>query len=245
MPRTARIALVGDHDPAVTAHVAIPKALALAAEALDAPLEWAWVGTDAIDPGDAGRALGGFGGVWCVPASPYRSFDGALAAIRHAREGGVPFLGTCGGFQHALIEFARNVLGHGEADHTESNPEATLALVAPLSCSLVGARGRVRLHDGGRARAAYGGETAEEAYHCSYGLNPAHAALLDGSALRVTGVDDGGDARVVELDGHPFFVATLFQPERAALAGTPHPLVNAFAAAVSTHAGADATTVGR
>jgi CTP synthase (UTP-ammonia lyase) len=236
MPHPTRIALVGDHDPAVTAHAAIPLALARAAEGLGAPLEWAWVGTDEVDPARPAERLAGFHGVWCVPASPYRSFEGALAAIRHAREGGVPFLGTCGGFQHAVIEFARGVLGHAGADHAESNPQAEMALVAPLSCSLVGARGRVHLRDGGRARERYGAASAEEAYHCSYGLNPAHAPLLAGSALRVTGVDDGGEVRIVELEGHPFFVATLFQPERAALAGAAHPLVDAFAAAAARHA---------
>ena len=236
MPRPVRIALVGDHDPAVTAHAAIPRALSLASESVGAPVEGTWVGTETIDPERVGDRLADCDGVWVVPASPYRSFDGALAAIRHAREGGVPFLGTCGGFQHAVVEFARHVLGHGDADHAESNPDAALPLVAPLSCSLVGARGRVHLHNGGRAREAYGAASAEEAYHCSYGVNPAHAHLLAGSALRVTGVDDAGEVRVVELAGHPFFVATLFQPERAALAGAAHPLVDAFAAAAAAHA---------
>ena len=62
--------------------------------------------------------------MWCVPGSPYHSAEGALAAIRFAREKRRVFLGTCGGFQHALIEFARNVLGVSQAEHAETAPTA-------------------------------------------------------------------------------------------------------------------------
>ena len=89
--------------------------------------------------------LAAFDGVWCVPASPYANTEGALNAIRVAREHRIPFLGTCGGFQHAVIEYARNVLGWTAADHAEVNPQAALALIAPLSCSLVEKTGEIRL----------------------------------------------------------------------------------------------------
>ncbi|HEY9516209.1 MAG TPA: hypothetical protein VIQ74_11065, partial [Gemmatimonadaceae bacterium] len=98
MPPSLHIALVGDYDPAVTAHQAIPRALALAAERLGVDVEQHWLPTDAVDADDP---LAGVDAVWCVPASPYRSADGALRAIRAARESGRPFLGTCAGFQHA------------------------------------------------------------------------------------------------------------------------------------------------
>ena len=113
-----RLALIGDHNPEVVAHRAIPLALELAQKNLSSVLQWDWIGTDAIT--DAPRQLAGHAGVWCVPASPYKSMDGALAAIRFARETKRPFLGTCGGFQHALIEFARNVIGVTGADHAET-----------------------------------------------------------------------------------------------------------------------------
>ena len=70
--------------------------------------------------------------------------DGALRAIRFARETPRPFLGTCGGFQHALIEYARSVLGWADADHAESAPGAGRAVVSPLSCALVEAIDVVR-----------------------------------------------------------------------------------------------------
>lgn len=99
-----RLALIGDYDAKKTAHVAIPRALEHARQAMGENLDWEWIGTERIiNPADT---LAGFSGVWVTPGSPYVSMDGALAAIRHAREKDLPFLGTCGGFQHALVEFA-------------------------------------------------------------------------------------------------------------------------------------------
>lgn len=89
----------------------------------------------------------GFDAVWVLPGSPYASEAGALAAIRTAREDGIPFLGTCGGFQHALLEYARNVCGLTRAAHAENDPAADSGdlLIAPLACSLVGHEGVVRV----------------------------------------------------------------------------------------------------
>jgi CTP synthase (UTP-ammonia lyase) len=159
--------------------------------------------------------------------------DGALRAIRYAREHGVPFLGTCGGFQHALIEYARSALGLREAEHAESTPGAGVQLIAPLSCSLVGVSGPVRFAAGSRVRAIYGASEATETYHCNYGLSPRYAGRFAAGPLRITATDDAGEPRVVELEGHPFFVATLYQPERWALRGALHPLVAAFVAAAA------------
>ena len=222
---TAHVALVGDHDPAVLAHRAIPLALAAAADAEGCAVTWAWVATDAIHE-DAD--LGGFDAVWCVPASPYRSADGALRAIRVARESGRPFLGTCGGFQHAALEYARVVLGWADAEHAETAPDAARPVVTPLACALVERTGSVRFRPGSRLARAYGAAGSEEGYHCRFGLAPDFQRALAGGPLRVAAEDDAGDVRAVELDGHPFFVATLFQPERAALAGIAPPLVRAF-----------------
>ncbi|HEX8149893.1 MAG TPA: CTP synthase [Pyrinomonadaceae bacterium] len=230
--RALRVGLVGDYNPQVKAHVAIPKALALASGEEGLGVEAAWVATSSLGD-DPGERLAPFDALWCVPASPYANTEGALGAIRFARERRVPFLGTCGGFQHAVIEYARNVLGHARADHAETNAAAEMPLIAPLACALVGARGRVRFAAGSRVGDIYGAGEAVEEYNCSYGFNPGYLPLLERSAMKVTGVDDEGGVRVVELPEHPFFVATLFQPERSALAGRTHPLVRAFLCAAS------------
>ncbi len=220
-----RVGLVGDYDAPVPAHQAIPLALREAGGALGLGVQFEWIPTDEIR---SESRLTGFDGLWCVPASPYRSMDGALLAIRHAREGTVPFLGTCGGFQHVIVEYARNVLGWADADHAETAPEASRAVIAPLACALVEATGSVQLFPGTRIAAAYGASETREGYRCRYGLNPAFQAALVSGPLRAAAGDESGEVRAVELEGHPFFVATLFQPERAALQGLPVPLARAF-----------------
>ena len=219
-----RIALIGEHDPTVTAHRAIPLALDRAGA------RGVWIRTDSIGA-DPAAILEAFDGLWCVPNTPYASTAGALAAIRYARLGGRPFLGTCGGFQHALLEIAEGLWGLERPAHAELDPAAPDPLIAPLACSLVEKMGGVRFVPGSRLAAIYGTEAAIEGYHCSYGLSPRHAARLREGPLRLSAVDDAGDVRAVELEGHPFFLATLYQPERAALAGRAHPLVGAFVAA--------------
>jgi CTP synthase (UTP-ammonia lyase) len=223
------IALVGDHDPAVTAHRAIPVALGLCRDRLGADLAWEWVATRAIS--DAPADLARFSGVWLVPASPYANTPGAIGAVRFARTTGRPFLGTCGGFQHALIEVARDVAGIPDADHAETNPGGRTLVVTRLSCSLVEKTGKVRFKEGSLLARAYGSLEATEGYRCNYGLNRQHVALLEIAGLRFTAEDEAGDIRGAELPSHPFFAGVLFQPERAALKDQIPPLVLAFASA--------------
>jgi CTP synthase (UTP-ammonia lyase) len=220
-----RIALIGDYDPQVTAHQAIPIALGMAAEHSGQGIQFQWLATDRIN---AATPLNDFDGFWCVPASPYRDMDGALRAIRFAREQQRPFLGTCGGFQHAVLEFARNVLGWSDAEHGETSPDATPELLSPLTCSLVEAVDSIHLVEGSLIAKAYENAEIREGYHCRYGVNPEFERELLKQQLHAVGHDSVGDLRAVELKDHPFFVATLFQPERAALKGILPPLVRAL-----------------
>lgn len=226
------VALIGDYNPTVIAHKAIPAALSRAAAEGGLQLNWTWVHTSRLGA-DIVQDLGAFSALWCVPASPYANTAGAVAAIRFARETGRPFLGTCGGFQHALLDYAEAVWGLSTAAHAELDPEAPDPVIARLDCALVEARGEVRLTPGSRLATIYGGPRATEAYHCRYGLNPRYAARLEVGPLRVSARDAVGDVRAVELEGHPFFVATLYQPERAVLTGRSHPLIAAFVATAS------------
>ena len=230
MPDLPTISLFGAYDPAITAHQAIPQALERAERLTSQRLSWQWVSTLAITADPA--LLLAYRGVWAVPASPYRSMLGALTAIRHARESNLPFLGTCGGFQHALIEFARHVVGLEGADHAETNPAANDLVVQPLACSLVGQTGDLTFVPGSRLYGYYSGHSAREAYHCNYGINPAYRARLESAGLRFTAFDSVGEIRAFELPSHPFFVGTLFQPERSALENRSHPIIHAFAEAV-------------
>ena len=222
------IGLIGDYNAAVTAHLAIPQAISLAAETQGLSVGFEWVPTDEIS---SVERIEQFAGLWCVPGSPYRSMDGALRAIRFARETRRPFLGTCGGFQHAVVEYARNVLGWADAEHAETAPEARRPVISLLECGLVEVTNTLRLKAGSRISRAYGREEIVEGYHCRYGLNPEFLSQLTSTGLRIAAVDGSGEVRALELDEHPFFVATLFQPERAALRGECPPLVAAFVAA--------------
>jgi CTP synthase (UTP-ammonia lyase) len=222
-----KIALVGDFNETQKAHQAIPRALAAAPEA---STEGVWVPTDSVGNG---KSLSEFDGIWCVPGMPYRNAEGAIQAIRRARETRTPFLGTSAGFQYALIEHARNVLGMSDADHQKTNPKAATPLISPLGCALAGVKARVRLSPGSTLHRAYGVPETTVEYHCSFGLNSRYRRLLESSSLHVSAVDDQDEIRAVELDGHPFFAATLFQPEM----DVPSAFVNAFVAACARQQG--------
>ena len=187
-----------------------------------------WLETDGLPASDELRHLDG---IWCVPGSPYRSMDGALAAIRLAREVGISFLGTCGGFQHALIEYARNVAGIEDAEHAESSPMAERLVIEPLACSLIGTEGEIRPLPDTRLADIYGPGRHRERYHCSYGLAPGFDHLLENGDLRACAVDEHGQLRAIELSGERFWLATLFQPELSSPPGRPHPVIAAFVAA--------------
>jgi CTP synthase (UTP-ammonia lyase) len=225
-----RIALVGDYDENIVAHRAIPIALELAVNDLRADVSWEWLPTRELQPTAEAR-LEPYAAVWCVPGSPYRNTHGVIEAIRFARLQRRPFLGTCGGFQHALLEYAQAVWGI-DAMHAETNPEAEDPVIAPLVCSLVEVRGGLRFEPGSRLRAIYGRDSASEEYHCNYGLNPRYATRLQSGPLEIAARDDEGGVRAVELGEHPFFIGTLFQPERAAVREQTPPLVKAFVGAV-------------
>lgn len=229
------IAIVGDRDPSLVTHQATEASLEHAAAFLGLDLTYRWTPTPVL-AAEAERELAEDPGVWIAPGSPYRSMEGALAAIRLAREEGVPLLGTCGGFQHVVIEYARNVLGFEDAQHAEYDPYASTLFVTPLTCSLAGRTMQVRMKPGSRAAEFYGATLAEERYHCNFGLNPARRDVLDDCGLRVAAVDPDGEARVVEIPEHPFYVATLFVPQMGSSPDRPHPLVLAFVQAAARRA---------
>jgi CTP synthase (UTP-ammonia lyase) len=239
MTNTARIALVGDRSPQVRSHARIPALLDALRDRDGLDLDAYWIPTEDAESAESG-GVEGFDAVWVLPGSPYRSEAGVLAAIRTAREKGIPFLGTCGGFQHALLEFARDVCGLGEVVHAENTPGSGSeeALIMPLACSLVGHEAAVLVSPGSQAGQLIGAERSLERYHCNYGPNPQYLDTLRGHGLRFTGTDGAGDVRIAELPEHPFFLATLFQPELHGDGTRPHPIIRGLASAAVRHAAA-------
>jgi CTP synthase (UTP-ammonia lyase) len=232
-----RVALVGDRSPNVRAHARIPVIIDALLGRDGLVLDAYWIATEDATEDD----LCGFDAIWLTPGGPYRSAEGAIAAARTAREHAIPFLGTCGGYQHALIEFARDVCGMPDVSHAEylpedQRPDPSKFLIIPLTCSLVGHEGAVRITPGSLAERILGSERTIERYHCSYGLNPDYLGTLSEHGLRFSGHDEDGQVRIAELPGHPFFLATLFQPELAGDGTRPHPVIRALAAAAADRA---------
>ena len=219
MQSEIRVGLIGDFNEQHRAHQAIPRALQAASDGI----ELVWIPTDSVNA----KALAGFDGFWCVPGMPYKNADGAMRAIQYARTSRTPFLGTSAGFQYAILEFAKDVLGL-QAEHHKANPKAAMPLIAELSCALAGAKARIRFLPGTHLRAAYGAPEAVEEYHCSLGFNNRYRRLFESNALCIAALDDQDEVRAIELDDHPFYVATLFQPE---LHAGGSPMVAAITAA--------------
>lgn len=234
MSARVRIAIIGDFDPEFPPHRATNEAIGHAAVSLGLDAVGIWTPTESVSDQLIKRVLTGAHGLWIAPGSPYRSMDGALRAIRWARENEIPLLGTCGGFQHVVLEYARTVLGIDDAQHAEYDPYASRLFIVPLSCSLAGQRMRVTLDTGSRAAAIYGRSETEEEYYCNFGLNPEYEKAIDESGLKISGRDEQGEARVVELRSHPFFIATLFVPSLTSTPESPHPVVTALVRAAAS-----------
>ncbi|MEU3827444.1 hypothetical protein GT045_12095 [Streptomyces sp. SID486] len=232
MTNTATLALVGDRSPHVVSHTRVPVLLDALAARDRLVLDAYWISSrDA----EAEGAVRGFDAVWVLPGSPYRSEAGVLAAVRTAREEGIPFLGTCGGFQHTLLEYARNVCGLTGVAHAENDPGAEDPLIEPLACSLVGHEAAVTVAPESLAASVIGAARTVERYFCAYGPSR-HLDTLRAHGLRFSGHDEDGHVRMAELPGHPFFLASLFQPELAGDGSHPHPMVRALARAAADHA---------
>ena len=231
MAQRIRIAVVGDFHPTVPSHQAIPIAAKLASSSLGVEVVAEWIATKNI--GHAPTDLRHCDAVWCTPCPrPYENPEGVVRAIQWAREQQVPFLGTCAGFQFALIEYSRNVLRAANTAHAEMDPLDPDPLIAPLVCSLFGTEGEMSLVHGSILHKAYGTLTVREPYRCSYALNRNRYESVFAGDLNVTARDPNGEARGIELSGHPFYVGTLFQPEQRALKGELPPVVRQFILAV-------------
>jgi CTP synthase (UTP-ammonia lyase) len=221
------IAVLGDRNAESLTHREIDATLAL----LPADVDAGWL------PSPDAASAAAADCVWVVPGTPYRDDDAVLAAIRRARTAGMPILGTCGGFQYMAVEFARTVVGVSGAAHAETDPDAADPVVTRLSCSLVGEEREVAAVAGTRVADACGTAPFTGFHWCNYGLAPAHEAALVAAGLVVSARAPDAGVEAIELPGHPFYVATLFQPQvGSSETGRVHPLI---AALISAARGAD------
>jgi len=221
-----RIGVIGDYDGRPS-HVATQEAIAHCATHLGLEQETKWIPTNSTKAGNA-QNLGGFDAFWCAPGSPYRSAQGAMNAILFARENDYPFIGTCGGFQHVVLEFARDILGMPEIAKTDFDPYNTNLLISALSCSLVGETRNILLIKGTKVAQIYCAKDSEERFNCNFGLSESCKNELVAHGFVVSGTTEEGDTRILELPQNKFFIATLFQPQLSSTPENPHKLILSF-----------------
>ncbi|CAI3119733.1 CTP synthase [Acinetobacter oleivorans] len=229
-PRMAKICLLGDFSDEVVAHRAINLSFIIAETKYKDKLTHSWVRTKDIDE-DISSQFSEYDAIWCVPASPYENMSGVLNVLNYARTNKIPFLGTCGGYQHVLVEYARNVLSLTDADHAEVHPDAVIQIVSPLSCALVETNEVLSIHNGTFLHEIYGVNQVEEQYHCSFGFNEDYLECFKSDSFKFSVFNNEGNVRAFELSDHPFFVGTSYQPERASFRGELHPIVDRFISA--------------
>lgn len=214
-----KVGIVGDYNESSETHRATDLCFEIAARRLGAEVQFQWLPTSEI----VVRELPDFDAL-LIGTGVYENRSNALEAIKFARANLIPTLATCGGFQHMILEFARNVLGVVSAGHAEFDADGERVIV-PLPCSLRGREMIVAIQPNTVVGKLYAATTARERYYCSFGIAPSYVEPLRQAGLTIAGSDDEGLVRVTELADHPFYVGTLFVPQAHALANESHPLI--------------------
>lgn len=225
------IAVIADYNPESETHIATDNALQHAASELGLVIRVTWVATGSLVPSD----LEQFDGI-IIGTGVFNDRSNVLAALRFARESGKPSLATCGGFQHMILEYMKNVLNVPDAAHAEFEPAASSKVIVPLLCSLRGREMSISIQPESKVGKLYGSVQAHEKYYCSFGVAPSYTALIEKSPLRIVGSDSEGVLRITELPIHSFYIGTLFVPQVNSRPGAPHPLITGFLTASRSHA---------
>ena len=238
MLNTISIGIIGDFDKNKPSHIATNDALQHTANFLQLDVIIEWLGTGNLRRKSVKATIGQYQGLFAAPGTPYFFADGAIKGIRLAREMNIPFLGTCGGYQYTLLEFARNVAEMTNAGHPEINPNTDMPLLVKITaCAVDKPKGKVpRLQGkleinivlGTDAFKLYGKEIITELFSCNYDLNPEYKDRLVASGLIISGVSDNGLVRIIEIHNKRFFMATGFLPQLNSTPAEPHPLIIAF-----------------
>ena len=243
MAEPAQIGILGDFDAKSPTLPAIEKSLQHASAQLDLAVEAEWVPTPSLAEPGAEKTLERFDGIWAAPGSPYKSFEGMLKGIEFARRRDWPFLATCGGFQYALIECVRNVLGIKDADSAENNSGSKNIIIYPVACAVPGRKKgapklsgpipEIRLRPGSYLHSFYAQDVVTEEFFCNFEVNPDYEWAAMEAGFPVVARGPQGEIRAIESPTHRFYVATLYQPQLSSKPKTPHPLVMAFVQAAA------------
>jgi len=239
--KTARIGIVGKYVHLADTYKSLNEALYHGGIANDCRVELEFYDSETLELDKIGKTLAACDAILVPGGFGERGVEGKIAAIKWARDNGVPFFGICLGMQLAVIEYARNVLGHADA-HSREFSERSGNLVIELmdeQHDVVDKGGTMRLgawpcrlRDGSVVQRLYGTDDIQERHRHRYEVNPAYFEALESAGLQISGRSpDGKLAEMVELSDHPYFVACQFHPEFKSRPLSPHPLFVAFAKA--------------
>ncbi len=239
------IGLVGKYIDLPDAYLSVVESLRHGALAAGVALDLRWIPSDEVDGLLAASYLEGVDGIVVPGGFGVRGIEGKIAAVRYARENGIPFLGLCLGLQCAVIEFARHRLGLVEAHSTEFDPTTLHPIIDLMeeqeSVEEKGGTMRLglyaaRLAEGSLARRLYGQELIYERHRHRYEVNNRYRADLEAAGLALSGISpDGRLVEMIELPGHPYFIASQFHPEFKSRPDAPHPLFAGLMRAAREH----------
>ena len=240
--RSVRIAMVGKYASLADSYVSVNQALIHAGGINGVVPRITWIESEELESDDTKlKMLESFDGVVLPQGFGSRGVEGKIAAANHARVARIPYLGLCFGFQLASVAFARHALGLKEANTTEVNPETPYPIIdlLPEQRGLDDLGGTMRLggHDvfikrPSRALEIYGREKIRERHRHRFELNQTFLKQFEESGMHYTAFsDDGKRAEILELEGHPFYMATQFHPEYVSRPENPEPIYVAFVSA--------------
>ncbi|MDI3256655.1 MAG: CTP synthase [Kyrpidia sp.] len=233
------IALVGKYISLRDAYISVAEALSHGGYANDLSVDIRWISAEDVTRDNVAELLDGADGVLVPGGFGDRGIEGKIAAVHHARERGVPYLGICLGMQLAVVEYARHVLGWDDAHTTEIDESTGHPVIdlLPEQKELTDKGGTMRLGaypchlvEGTKAWAAYGGTPVVfERHRHRYEFNNTFRDALCRAGLVISGTSpDGRLVEVIELKDHPWFVATQFHPEFTSRPNRPQPLFREF-----------------
>jgi len=223
-----RIALIADYSQASDNHRATEAAIDHSAKKLGLPIDFEWISTKDLIPSN----LSAYQGVWLTTGT-YENWPVVLNGIQFARQNKIPTLGTCSGFQHLVLELARNVVGISEASHEEYDPSSPTNVISRLPCSLRGREMSISIQEGSVAHNLYRESLVNERYYCNFGVSVEFVERFRDPSIRISGSDDEGIMRIFELVDHPFYMGTLFVPQARSTWESTHPLIDGYVRAVA------------
>ena len=251
----AEIAIVGKYIDLPDSYKSIYEAIAHGGIASSARVDVRRVDAEAVEEEDPDGLLRGVDGILVPGGFGSRGIEGKIRAAGYARREGIPYLGICLGMQTAVIEFARNVVGLAGANSREFDPETPYPVIDLMEeqkkVTMMGATMRLgsypcRLAPGSEARQLYGRDEIMERHRHRYEVNNAFEGELTAAGLRIAGRCPRGDlVEMIELAGHPWFVACQFHPEFRSRPTGAHPLFRGFIAAALEHRNRDAARADR